>query len=167
MKLTSKLLITIFLTSNICFAQDWVKTEITDFASIKFPSETELTKTSIENVYTSQDEYAYYIVSVRKLNAQQSSRITKKEIPNLYRGVVLGTMDAANGTVVEMNDITVQETPALELEYNVKSNSNLPTQRFKRILYINQNIITIDFWPLTDQESISNKKKQTILTHSH
>lgn len=77
MKLTSKLLIAIFLISNVCFAQDWIKTEITDFASIKFPSETELTETPIENVFTSQDEYAYYIVSVRKLNAQQSSKITK------------------------------------------------------------------------------------------
>ncbi len=159
MKMTNKLLILIFLITNICFAQNWIKTEITDFASINFPGGSELTENPIENLYTYQDEYAFYMVGVRKLNAQQSSLITEQEIPNFYRGVVKGTMNAANGTVVKMNDIVVQEIPALELEYTVISDSNLPAHRFKRILYTNQTMISIEFWPLTEQERILNEKK--------
>lgn len=159
MKLTNKLLVVFIFTVNIIFAQEWVKTEITDFASINFPVESELTETSREMVYTAEDEFAYYIVSVRKLNEQQSSRITQNDIPNLYQGVVQGTMDATNGEVVSMNDIRVQKLPVLELEYNVITNSNLPNQRFKRIFYINQFIISIDYWPLTNQKNITNEIK--------
>lgn len=156
--MTSKLLIVLFLTTNICFAQNWIKTEITDFASVNFPGEPELTENPINNLYSFQDEYAFYLVSVRKLNAQQSSTLTEEEIPNFYRGVVRGNMNAANGTVVEMNDIIVQDIPALELEY-VASNSDLPGHRFKRILYTNQTMISIEFWPLIEQEPILNEKK--------
>lgn len=159
MKLTNKLFILFIFITNICCAQDWVKTAITDFASINFPVKSELTETTKETVYTAEDEFAFYMVSIRKLTDQQSSQITKEDVPKLYQGVVKGAMDAANGKVVSMNEILIQKNLALELEYNAPANPELPSQRFKRIIYLNQSIVTLDFWPLTNQKDVVNEKK--------
>jgi len=146
---------------NISFSQEWIKTDITDFASIEFPVNSDLIEAQGETVFTAEDEFAYYIVSIRELNTQQSSQITQKDIPNLYQGVAQGTVDAANGEVVSMDEIIVQNIPALELVYNVEATSDLPSKRFKRIIYFNQNIISIDYWPKTNQNNISIEKKKT------
>lgn len=159
MKLTNKFLILSFFIANISYAQDWVKTDITDFASINFPIESKLTKNQVETVYSAEDEFAFYIVSIRKLTDQQSSQITQKDIPSLYQGVVQGTMDAAKAKIISMNEIILQNTPALELEYNASANPNIPSHRYKRIIYINKNIINIDFWPLTNEKNIISEKK--------
>ena len=159
MKLTYKLLVLFIFFFKISFSQEWLKTEITEFASIKFPLQSELTETQNEIVFVSEDENAYYIVSVRKLSDQQSSRISKADIPNLYKGVAQGAIDASNGVIISMNEIEIQNIPALELEYEVSANDNLPNKRFKRIIYSNQNLISIDFWPLKNQKNIIAENK--------
>ena len=159
MKLTNKFILLFIFTANIIYAQDWVKTNLTEFASISFPIESKLIETQKETVYTAEDEFGFYIVSIRKLTDQQSSQITKDDIPNLYQGVAQGVMDASNGEIVSMNEIFIQKIPALELEYNAIANPELPSRRFKRIIYLNQNIVIIDFWPLTNQKDVTNENK--------
>ena len=159
MKITIKLFLLFIFSANNIYAQDWIKTDITEFASIKFPVESELIETPRERVYTAEDEFGYYVVSIRKLTDQQSSQIKKEDIPTIYRGVADGAISSANAELVSMNEIYIQKNPAVELEYNAQSNPNLPSQRFKRIIYLNQNIISIDFWPLTNQKEIINEKK--------
>ena len=159
MKLPIKLIILLLLISNITYAQEWVKTNIKEFASIDFPIESELIETGNETVYNAKDEVAFYLVSVRKLTDQQSSQITKADFPTIYQGVVNGTLESANAELISINEINIQTIPAVELEYKAQTHSELPSQRFKRIIYLNQNIISIDFWPLTDQAEIINERK--------
>jgi hypothetical protein len=159
MKLTHKLFILILFVAPITYAQDWIKTDITDFASINFPVTSELIETQRETVFSAQDEFAFYIVGVRRFTDEQSSRITKEEIPELYEGFVNGTIEAINGEIKSKNRITIQGMPALELEYYAPANPQLPSQRFKRVIYINQMMISIDFWPLTNEVQIINEKK--------
>ncbi len=171
MKLTSKLFVLIVLLANISYAQEWVKTDITEFASIDFPVKSELIENQLETVFNAKDEFAFYVVTIRKLTDQQSSQITTENIPTLYQGVVNGALDAANAELVSINDIYIDKVPAVELEYNAHSNPALPIQRFKRVIYLNQSIISIDFWPLTNQENITDEKKATyfnsFLIHSN
>ncbi|MGV6830523.1 MAG: hypothetical protein ACWA5P_03045 [bacterium] len=159
MKLTSKLLLLFLFIIHNAVGQDWVTTPIADVASVSFPAPSEITGTPNEIVYVSEDEDAYYLVVIQKLSAQESAGITKAEIPEFYNGIVQGAMDATNGTVISVNNIEIQNNPALEVAYEVPPNNNLPTQRFKRILYANQTIINIDFWPLKSLNPTINKKK--------
>lgn len=161
MKLFYKILILFILFINNSFSQEWVKTEITEFASIKFPDESEYIESQNEIIFTFQDENANYIVSVRKLSEQQTLGITEAEIPNLYKGIVNGTIDSSNGNLISMNQIEIQNIPAIEFEYELESNNNLLNKRFKRIIYVKQNIISISFWPLNNQdENIEENKSK-------
>lgn len=159
MKITINFFLIFIFSTNIIYAQEWIKTDITEFASIKFPVESELIETHRETVFTAEDEFGYYIVSIRKLTDQQSSQIKKKDIPTLYQGVAQGAMDAANAEIVSMNDIFIQKMPALEIEFYAPANPALPSQRFTRIIYLNQTIVIMDFWPITNQEDLVNDKK--------
>lgn len=159
MKFASKLFILFVLIANISYSQDWVKTDITDFASIDFPVKSELIKTQTETVFNAKDDFAFYVVSIRRLTNQQSSQITKEDIPTIYQGVADGAIAAANGELVSIDEIYIQKIPAVALEYNAQSNPELPSKRFKRIIYIDQHIISIDFWPLANQTDITNEKK--------
>ena len=159
MKLTNNFSVILFFIVNITFAQDWVKTDITQFASINFPVKSKITETQRETVYTAEDKFGFYIASITKLTNQESSQIKKEDIPSIYQGVAQGAIQAANAELVSMEEISIQNTPALELEYSTTANPNLPSQRFKRIIYSNQSLITMDFWPLTNQKNVSDKKK--------
>ena len=159
MNLKFRLLILLLFFVNICFSQDWITTNISDFTSVKFPSESQLTEANGETVFFAQDEYAYYIASVRKISNYQSTNISKENIQNLYEGFAKGTIEAAGGTITSKKEIEIQNRPALELEYIADSNPNLPSKRFKRIIYINQSLISIDFWLIKTEDKIADERK--------
>lgn len=159
MKLTVKLYLLIIFSSNTIYAQDWVKTNITEFATINLPAESELIETQGKTVYTAEGEFGYYLVSITKLTGQQSLQITQKDLPTIYQGVAQGAMDATNGELVSKKNILIQKIPALEIEFTATSNLALPSQRFKRIIYLNQTIVTMDFWPLVKENDLVREKK--------
>ncbi len=170
MNLKNKISLFFLFIATITFSQDWIKTDITDFASINFPIIAELSETEEKTIFSTSDESAIYIVSISKLTDKQSARLTKDEIPRLYQGVAEGAAKAANADIVSMKEVMISGLPALELEYYAPTNPDLPNQRFKRILYVNQHVISIDFWPLTSLNDISNKNKtkffNSFLLHS-
>lgn len=161
MKLTSKLYLLLLFIGNIAFSQSWVTTEVTDFAIIDFPVASELTETGAETVFSASDANAVYGVTIRKLSDQESLQITQDEIPNLYQGFASGAVNAVGGEIVSMNEIIIDEISGLEIEYKTHPDYELPGQRFKRIIYVNQNIISIDFWPLAEDDAlmIENRAK--------
>ena len=159
MKLSLQYFFILFFISGLNYSQDWVKTEISDFASIDFPVKSELTKTQNKTVFSANDGFAIYIVSLSKLTNSQSAQITKDQILNLYKGVANGAVSAAKAELISSNEITIDNNPALDLEYYTSANPNLPSKRFKRIIYINKTIISIDAWVLTDQKKIFQEKK--------
>lgn len=170
MNLTSKLSLFFLFIATITFSQDWIKTDITDFASIDFPSIADLNKVEGKIIFSASDESAIYIISISKLTDEQDARLTKEEILNLYQGVARGSAEAINAEIVSMKEIRISKIPALELEYFASSNSDLPSQRFKRILYIDKHIISFDFWPIANLKDIANQKKSkffnSFLIHS-
>ncbi|MAZ73279.1 MAG: hypothetical protein CMC70_09035 [Flavobacteriaceae bacterium] len=159
MKLILKLIMLLLVTANSIHAQEGIPTNITKFATINFPTESKVIETQRETVYTAEDEFGYYIASTVKFTNQQSSQITKESLQTLYQGVAQGAIDAANAEVVSMDEVFIQDIPALEMEYNAPSNSGMPSKRFKKIIYVDQHIITLDFWPVTSQKNLVNENK--------
>lgn len=154
MTFSNKLYLVIFiLLSNLTFSQDWIKTDITNSVSIKFPIKSEVTKTQNETVFSVNDGFAIYLVSVHKLSSQQSAGFSKENLQELYNGVLQGKISASNAELISKKEITVNETPILEAELFTTSNPQLPSQRFSRILYSNQNLITIGYWPISNLDN--------------
>jgi len=172
------LLILVFSLISTSYSQDWIDTDITDFANIKFPVASQVNHSEKGTLFTAQNEFGIYMVALAKLPDQQSSNISEAEIQMLYDGMMQGTLDAANGKIVSKKEITINTIPAKEYEYKISTPGNEFYKRFKRTVYMNQHVIAIDFWSLTDNEdtledikskffnsfSIHSKKAETTAT---
>jgi len=161
MKLKPTLLILFLFLAVNSYTQEWVKTELTDFISIAFPNESEVNQVQKTTVYSTDDEFAYYFVSISKISDEQSAGITNENLYELYNGVADGNSSAANAEIVTTKKILLQDFPALEIELLAPEQPKLPSRRFKRIVYINQSIISIEFWPFNSEKegTIESKMK--------
>ncbi len=160
MNLKIILSILLYCVTHVAHSQEWVKTDITDFATIEFPIKSEITENSQELIFMAVDESGYYVVTTREISKQQSAQFIREDISQLYRGIAQGSIAAANATVISMNEIEIQDIKALELEMDATANSNLPSKRFKQILFVEQTIIILDFWPLTSNKALTLKNKE-------
>ena len=62
-----KYLIALLLITNFSFSQEWSKTELTDFASIEFPSIPEKTNSNGVTYYSTSDDIGVYMVMIKDL----------------------------------------------------------------------------------------------------
>lgn len=162
MKLNYSFFLLFALLTQSTLAQNSVQSNITSFAQIEFPVESERIETEREIVYKATDSTAIYIVGVRKLSSSQTALLTEKEIPMLYRGVIDGSINAASGKLISVNEINIQGIPAIDAVYEAATNpSKLPALRYKRVIYYNETILLIDFWPITTDEKIINTQKKS------
>lgn len=113
MKLTNKIITVIFLVGNFAFSQEWFKSDITSFATIDFPVESEPFENQGEIIFSATDEHAAYIVSLRKLTEQQSSQLTVDQIPSLYEGLARGAIEAANAELISKKNIEMTGSKGL------------------------------------------------------
>ena len=160
MSLTNKIIAVLFLVSHTVFSQEWIPTNITDVATIDFPVESELIENQGETIWSATDNDAVYLVIVKKLDILQASRLTPDNIPDFYEGVANGILNAANAELITKKNIRVNDFQGLEVEYLATSNPELPALRYNRIFLIDQYMVQINFWPLTDQKSISEEKRK-------
>jgi len=159
MNMNIKWITALLFITNIVFGQDWITTEVTSFATIDFPAKSEVIENNGETIFNATDENAYYVVSIRKLTDQQHLQIGKDQISNLYEGMLRGVVNAANAELISKKNVDVQGILGVEIEYSAPPHPELPSQRFKRIVYINQHIFSIDFWPFAAQQELSNAYK--------
>ena len=147
MKLLTPVIITFLLTANLSFGQDWTTEKLTDFSTIDFPITPERMGTPQEAVLHVTDSFGVYLVAIKEISNSEPPR---GEIPEFYKGVINGTIDAANGELLSKTDFEVNGIPGVEILYFANSNPELPEIRHKRILLANGHLFTIDFWTTSE-----------------
>ena len=145
-----------FIICNFSFSQQWITTEITNFATIDFPLNSERNEVQNQVIFHVTDDSASYNVSLRKLNKQQNNQVQQE----FYENVLKGTLDAANAELISQTNVYTNGLQGLEFKYLVSKNSAAPGLRYKRVFYANQHIINIGFIPLLDINENLEQKKQ-------
>ncbi|CAH8289453.1 hypothetical protein EV196_107242 [Mariniflexile fucanivorans] len=153
-----KYLIALLLITNLSFSQKWSKTELTDFASIEFPSTPEKTNSDGVTYYSTSDDIGVYMVMIKDLG---NPRITKSGLPKFYQGVISGALKSVNGELLEKNEFESNGIKGIEILYTANSNSQLPDLRHKRIIVADNYVISYEFWTFKENEQLSliNKDK--------
>lgn len=155
-----KLSILLFLISNVVLGQEWVKTDIANFATIDFPTQSIIEKSPNETMYTANDSIAVYVVNSKKIDEKIIAQLTIDQIPKLYEGVVDGTLSASNAKLTSKKEFIVNKIEGIEIEYVSSSNPSLPSQRFTRIIYTNQHLLIINFWAYNANNNLADKIKE-------
>lgn len=150
--------ILLLLIGNSTFSQNWITTRIVEFASIDFPVDSEQISNYGEIIFSARDENAVYLVTVKKITDTHSDEING-QLSLFYDIVTDGALKAADGKITSQEDVDIDGYRGLEIEYETPFNQNLPSRRFKRILYVKKHLFIIDFWPFSEQETISGEYK--------
>ncbi len=151
-----KYLIALLLITNLSFSQEWSKIELTDFASIEFPSTPEKTNSNGVTYYSTSDDIGVYMVMIKDLG---NPRITQSGLPKFYQGVISGALESVNGELLEKNEFQLNGIKGMEILYTANSNPQLPDLRHKRILVADNNIISYEFWTFKENEQLASINK--------
>ncbi|WP_111684166.1 hypothetical protein [Winogradskyella tangerina] len=151
-----KYLITLLLITNLSFSQEWSKTELTDFVSIEFPISPEKTNQNGSIYYSTSDDIGAYMVTIKDLGNQ---KITVSGLPEFYQGVISGALKAVNGELLEKKVFQLNGIKGIEIAYLANSNPQLPNLRYKRILVVNNNFVSYEFWTFKENEQLATINK--------
>ena len=152
-----KYLITLLLITNLCFGQEWSKAKLNDFSSINFPSPPDTSESNGGLYFTASDSTGVYMVMVKDLG---NPKITESELSQLYQGVISGALKSVNGELIKQNEFQLNGIKGIEMLFTANSNPQLPNLRDKRIIVVNNNIISYEFWTYKETEQIASINKE-------
>ena len=132
---------------------------MTSFSSIKFPIVPERIDNFQETIFTATDSEGVYIVSLRKMPGS-ANNLSKEELPEFYKGVSEGAINATNGKLINKKDININGCKGIEINYVSNSNPQLPSARFKQIIFVNEYLISCDFWAFDEQKEQTKETKE-------
>jgi hypothetical protein len=155
-----KYFIALLLITNLSFSQEWSKTELTEFASIEFPSTPEKTNSNGITYYSASDDLGAYVVMIKDLG---NPRMTQSELPKFYEGVISGSLKSVNGELLEKGEFQSNGIKGMEILYTANSDPELPDLRFKRILVADNNVISYEYWTFKENEKLASANKDKFL----
>ena len=150
-----KYIITLLCITNICFSQEWSKTKLNDFSSIEFPFSPDKTESNAEVYFSSSDDLAAYLVTIHDFRVDPI--ISKHEF---YEGIISGGLEAVNGKLLEKIEFEYKNLKGFEIKYLANSNPQLPDLRYKRLLYINNHLISYEFLTFKENEQLVTINKE-------
>lgn len=146
------------LTTCFAFAQTPSKQNLANIASITFPSSPQVSDTLGFQVLKYSDSIAHYLVIAQDLSKEAGFKLKKEELNEFYDGNIEGVLKAAGGKLISKKPFQINGLKGLDVEYSA-SNPDLPNLRFKRILFINNIIFSLDFWVSSENEVKSREAK--------
>jgi len=152
-----KHLIALLLITNLCFSQEWSETKLNDFSSIYFPSSPDKSESMGGLYFTTSDDTGVYMVMIKDIG---NPKITESELPQFYQGVLSGALKSVNGELIEKNEFKSNGINGVEMLYTANSNPQLPNLRHKRILLVNNYLISYEFWTFKETEQIASINKE-------
>ena len=131
-------------------AQTGYKQKLTDFSSITFPQQPIRLDTLGHTSYRYIDALATYVVTIRA-STDKDMVLDAAELSEYYEGVIEGVLKAANGQLISKKEFELSGLSGVDFTYTASDNPNLPDLRFQRVIFINDELIVINF--LTSSEN--------------
>ncbi|MBB3125304.1 hypothetical protein FHS04_002860 [Mesoflavibacter sabulilitoris] len=151
-----KYLIVILLISNLSFSQEWSKTRLNNLASIEFPNTPDKTNKNGGVYYSTSDDIGVYVVVIKNIGKPE---MTESGLPEFYEGVTSGTLAATEGDLLEKSEFQLDGIKGVEISYLANYNPQLPNLRYRRMLVVNNNLISFEFWTFEENEELASKNK--------
>lgn len=145
------LLVFAFFSTIGASAQGIYKQSLAGLATINFPAKPIATDTLGYEVFHYTDSIARYIVVAQDLSREPGFKLKAGELTEFYKGHIEGVLKTANGVLVSEKPFEIDGLKGIDLVYT-STNPNLPDLRFKRLIYLNLRVLSIDFWIKSENE---------------
>nr|WP_276904095.1 hypothetical protein [Pedobacter kyonggii] len=141
----------IISSTTLTEAQSPHKIAITNFATINFPSQPIISDTLDVKMYQYSDSVADYLVMIKDMRKLKGFQLKSENLSDFYRGLEESTLKGDKATLISKKPFIIDNLKGFEMAY-VGSQPNLPNLKFKRAIFIDGIIISIDF-----MTSVENK----------
>ncbi|WP_431291833.1 hypothetical protein [Pedobacter sp. P26] len=129
-----------------------------DLAAIDFPDKPQTIDTLGQHVHHYSDSSGFYLAGLSDLN-KNGAGFSHNELDSLYSGFIGGTLKTSKGELVSKKPYHLDGLQGYEIKY-VTNNPNLSNLRFKRILFLNSQMLYVDFWTDKDKDEVSKPARE-------
>jgi ribosomal protein L40E len=158
MKLKILLVIVYFCITNIIYSQDWVRINITDFATIEFPAKSEIVTNPQELTIETMADSGHFLVTIWDINNFTNNYIQPVDQPMKYYGNTGGALRRWLSEGIYIDRKKVGDFTAIDMELEVLPNFKQFTRIFKQVYVSNDYAFSLDFWP-----TIKDSKKIDVI----
>lgn len=141
----------IISSTTLTEAQSPHKIAITNFATISFPSQPIISDTQDVKMYQYSDSVADYLVMVKDMRKLKGFQLKSENLSDFYRGLEESTLEGDKAKLISKKPFIIDSLKGFEMAY-IGSQPNLPNLKFKRAIFIDGIVISIDF-----MTSVENK----------
>ena len=129
-----------------------------DIAAIDFPDQPQTIDTLGQHVHHYSDSSGFYLAGLSDLT-KNGAGFSQNELDSLYSGFIGGTLNTSKGKLVSKKPYHIDGLRGYEIKY-ITSNPNLSNLRFKRILFLNNKMLYVDFWTDKDKDERSKPARE-------
>jgi hypothetical protein len=141
----------IISSTTLTKAQSLHKIAITNFATINFPSQPIISDSLDVKIYQYSDSVADYLVMVKDMRKLKGFQLKSENLGDFYRGLEESTLEGDKAKLISKKPFIIDNLKGFEMVY-IGSQPNLPNLKFKRAIFIDGIVISIDF-----KTSVENK----------
>lgn len=141
------------------FGQTGYKQNFGDLVAITFPQKPETIDTLGQRVSQFIDSTAIYSVLSREFNFEEIPHIHSEKLSQFYDGTINGFLKASGGKLIGKHPFEIDGLKGVEIELVSTANPNVPDLRFTRFLLLNNSLITINFWTLSENREATQKNR--------
>jgi len=125
-------------------AQNSHKISISKFATINFPSAPLIFDTLGVKTYRYSNDFADYLVAVKDMTKIDGFYLRAENLKDFYRGLEESTLEGDKAKLISKKPFIVNGLEGIEMTY-LGLTPSLPDLKFKRAIFINGIVISIDF----------------------
>ena len=140
--------------------ESWRKINLVNYATIDFPGKPQLNNSSKGlTAIGYNDKTNFYIAEVEDLS-NYGLEVTSNELDDLYKGIIVGFFENPELKPLVKKEFKVDGLIGLEIIYSVNA-QEVPNLRYKRLLFYNAKIFSIEFWTTfsNEKESEGNRER--------
>jgi hypothetical protein len=142
------------------FQQALYHQKLGKIAAIDFPGKPQAVDTLGQHLHHYTDSSSFfYLAGVSDLEAEPAGGYSKREVDSLYAGYIRGTLTESAGELVSKESFQVNGLQGFEIKY-ITSKPNMSNLRFKRILYLDSEMLYVDFWTDKDKDAVSKSFRE-------
>ena len=154
------LLIFLFLFNGYyLFGQNPYKQNIANLVSVTFPEKPSISDTLGNMVTKFIDSTGMYTVINREIDPQQLL-FKPDKLAEFYDPIIKGYVKGTKGKLIEKKIFEVQGFKGIEIETVASPNPNLPDLRYARMILLNNTLITINFWTLSENKQATETARK-------
>lgn len=159
MRRTFLISIILYVISNTLAAQNSYRQIISNYGTLEFPGKPQAKDTLGKRVYYYPGDSAYYVALMTEDDKAAEILKSESDLYEYYDGMIESMLELEKGKLIAKNKIDFKGFKGIDIEYSVNAKKNMPDLKFKRIIFLNLQVIDMEYWTLSGNKNVTEQDR--------